>query len=77
LGVEGVDLYGGTQHTTITALGMICTPEEVKNASGHSSIKAFEHHFQNRRTRRLKVTTDIKELQAQATKKINKQFEGF
>ena len=36
LGVEGVDLYGGTRHSTVTALGKICTPEEVKDASGHS-----------------------------------------
>ncbi|MHC4397805.1 MAG: hypothetical protein ACYS1A_19345, partial [Planctomycetota bacterium] len=37
LGIQGIDLYGGTRHSTATALGQICTPEEVKDATGHTS----------------------------------------
>jgi len=61
LGIDGVDLYGGTRHSTATALGQICTPEEVRDATGHAS-KAFERYFQNRQARALKVTRKIKEL---------------
>jgi integrase len=64
LGIEGVDLYGGTRHSTATALGAICTPEEVRDATGHTS-KAFERYFQNRQARALKVTKKIKELRGE------------
>ena len=57
-----VDLYGGTRHSTATALGKICTPEEVQDATGHAS-KAFQRYFQNKQARALKVTSKIKELQ--------------
>jgi len=61
LGIEGVDLYGGTRHSTVTALGRICTPEQVKDATGHVSA-AFERYFQGKQARALKVTEKIKEL---------------
>jgi integrase len=61
LGVEGVDLYGGTRHSTATALGQICTPEEVKDATGHVS-EAFERYFQGRQARALNVTKKIRRL---------------
>lgn len=64
LGIEGVDLYGGTRHSTATALGQICTPEEVRDATGHTS-KAFERYFQNRQARALKVTRKIKQLRGE------------
>lgn len=41
LGVEGVDLYGGTKHSTVTALGQKYSPEEIQErGTGHLS-KAF------------------------------------
>jgi len=61
LGVEGVDLYGGTRHSTATALGKICTPEEVQDATGHAS-KAFQRYFQNKQARALKVTEKIRTM---------------
>ena len=61
LGINDVDLYGGTRHSTVTALGRICTPEEVKDASGHSS-KAFERYFQGHQARAINVTRQIKKL---------------
>ena len=67
LGVEGVDLYGGTRHSTVTALGKICTPEEVKDATGHVS-EAFERYFQCKQARALKVTEKIRELSGSVVK---------
>jgi len=61
LGIEKVDLYGGTRHSIATALGQVCTPEEVKDATGHSS-KAFERYFQGKASRAKVVTAKIKEL---------------
>lgn len=60
-GIDGVDLYGGTRHSTVTALGRLCTPEQVKDATGHTS-KAFERYFQGRQARALEVTKIIKRL---------------
>ena len=45
-GIGGVDLYGGTRHSTVTALRQVATPEEIKNATFHSTNKAFERYFQ-------------------------------
>jgi len=45
LGIEGVDLYGGTRHSTVRALRKYRTPEEIKLASMHSTNKAFERYF--------------------------------
>jgi len=45
LGIQGVDLYGGTRHSTTTALRRVATPEEIKNATFHSTNKAFERYF--------------------------------
>jgi len=44
LGVEGVPLYRGTKHSTVSALGDDFTPEEIKQATGHVSA-AFERYF--------------------------------
>jgi len=45
LGIEGVDLYGGTRHSTVMHLGQFFTPEELKAASFHSTNKAFERYY--------------------------------
>lgn len=46
LGVEGVDLYGGTRHSSATALKDVCSPEQIKAGTMHSTNKAFERYFQ-------------------------------
>ncbi len=45
LGVEGVDLYGGTKHSSATALRKHRSPEQIKKATMHSSNQAFERYF--------------------------------
>jgi integrase len=45
LGIEGVDLYGGTRHSSARALRAYRTPEEIKRATMHSTNKAFERYF--------------------------------
>jgi integrase len=46
LGIEGVDLYGGTRHSSAIALRKYNTPEEIKRATMHTTNKAFERYFQ-------------------------------
>ena len=46
LGIEGVDLYGGTRHSSVRGLREKYSPEEIKIATMHSSNKAFERYFQ-------------------------------
>jgi len=45
LGIVGVDLYGGTRHSSAGALRAYRTPEEIKRATMHSTDKAFERYF--------------------------------
>ena len=41
LGIEGIDLYGGTHHSTVRVLRKMRTPEEIKRGSMHSTNKGF------------------------------------
>lgn len=44
-GIEGVDLYGGTKHSTVTALGKVMTPEQIqRGVTGHAS-DAFKRYM--------------------------------
>ena len=46
LGIKGVDLYGGTRHSSAKALREFHSPEEIKRATIHTTNKAFERYFQ-------------------------------
>ncbi|MGD0277433.1 MAG: hypothetical protein ABSB79_15525 [Syntrophales bacterium] len=45
LGIEGVDLYGGTRHSSVRALRQYRSPEEIKRASMSETNKAFERYM--------------------------------
>ena len=62
LGVK-VDLYGGTRHSTVTAMGEYFSKEDLKSASGNTS-KAFERYFQAERSKAKKLTAKYKEITA-------------
>ena len=46
LGIEGVDLYGGTKHSTAMGLRDIATFEEIRKMTGHTTNKAFDRYLQ-------------------------------
>lgn len=46
LGINGVDLYGGTRHSSATDLKDRLSPEQIKAGTMHSTNKAFERYFQ-------------------------------
>jgi integrase len=45
LGIEGVDLYGGTRHSSVRALRKYHSPEEIKRAAMSETNKAFERYM--------------------------------
>ncbi len=45
LGVEGVDLYGGTRHSSAVALRQYLSPEGVRRLTDHETNKAFERYY--------------------------------
>ena len=45
LKIEGVDLYGGTRHSSVRALRKKCSPEQIRAASMHTTNKAFERYY--------------------------------
>jgi hypothetical protein len=45
LGIEGVDLCGGTRHSSARALRAQRATEEIRRATMHSTNKAFERYF--------------------------------
>ena len=45
LGIEGVDLYGGTRHSSARALREYCSLKQIKRESMHSTNVAFERYF--------------------------------
>jgi integrase len=45
LGIAGIDLYGGTRHSSARALREYYSPEQIKKATMHSTNIAFERYF--------------------------------
>jgi hypothetical protein len=46
LGIDGVDLYGGTKHSTAMGYREIYTPEQIQSLTLHSTGAAFRRYFQ-------------------------------
>lgn len=46
LGIEGLDLYGGTRHTTTTEIAKLEGKDAAKRHSGHRTNKAFDRYCQ-------------------------------
>jgi integrase len=73
IGIKGVDLYGGTKHSTTTGLGDLLTPEQIKRGgTGSATNKAFERYMQPRRKESTEVVSTIKEIQKKKAGKVVK-----
>ena len=65
LGVTGVSLYPGTKHSTVTALGGILTPEEIKRGgTGHQTSAAFERYLLPDMRDKIKIRQAIHQIRA-------------
>jgi hypothetical protein len=71
LKIEGVDLYGGTRHSTTTALSEKLSYDEVKAGSLHATNKAFDRYFQGKQSKARMVYSKVKDLQQTYNKKDN------
>ena len=61
LGIEGVPLYPGTKHSSVTALGDVFSPEEIMgNATGHRTNRAFARYFQEQADRRRVIGSHLR-----------------
>ena len=74
LGIDWLDLYGGTKHTTATALGEHHTPEEVIKFTGHRTNKAFERYFQANRPIRKRVKQTLKGMREKAQEDLQHTY---
>lgn len=66
LKIEGVDLYGGTRHSSARALRSSFSPEQIKRASMHSSNAAFERYFKME-------SDDVRSIYQKSAKVVNIQ----
>lgn len=78
MGIEGVDLYGGTKHSTVKAMREFFRPDEIKQGTGIVSNKAFERYFQHEFEDERKIYRKRNELRQRSKvgKKVAKDFEG-
>ncbi len=60
LGIEGVDMYGGTRHSSALAMTEFATPEQIKSATMHTTNRAFERYYQVSKS-------ELKDLYSQAS----------
>ena len=69
LGIEDVDMYGGTRHSSAVALREHFSPEQIKQGTMHQTNKAFERYF------RIEAN-DVRNIYSHAATNVNK-FEIF
>jgi hypothetical protein len=69
LGVTDVDLYGGTRHSTTSAMGEYFTKEEVREmGTQHGTNKAFERYFRTDVKPKRTFYEKVRELQGEKKK---------
>lgn len=65
LGIDGVDLYGGTRHSSVSAMGEYFTEEQIKrDATQHSTNKAFARYFRSDAAPKRAIYDKINKLRA-------------
>jgi integrase len=65
LNISGVAVYAGTIHSTVTALGKIMSPEQIKNnVTGHTS-NAFQRYFLPDHNEKISATRKVAEMQGE------------
>ena len=64
LGIEGVDLYGGTKHSTVTAAREIMSPEEIRRyVTEHQTNVAFDRYLQVDAAKQREASARIRSAQ--------------
>jgi len=69
LGIEGVDLYGGTKHSTVTAARKVMTPEEIRRyVTEHQTNVAFDRYLQVDADTQREASARIRSVQVLSSK---------
>lgn len=55
LGVQGLDLYGGTRHTSTTEIARLAGTRNAREASAHETNKAFDRYCQHQNDTAFKM----------------------
>lgn len=64
LGIEGVTLYPGTKHTTVTAVSEVLSPGETRRGgSEHSTNSAFGRYLVHNRNEKRKFIEAYNQLE--------------
>jgi integrase len=71
LKIEGVDLYGGTRHSTATALREIYSPEQIRRNGTRHSSKAFDRYLQGQNEDALEMSRSAAEVPKDGAKVVN------
>ena len=70
LGVEGVSVYPGVKHSTVTPLGMHLSPEQIQNdVTGHAS-DAFKRYYLPDKERAVYATRKVAEMQGDSDPQV-------
>lgn len=71
LGIEGVDLYGGTRHSTTTALSEHFSEQQIMDAGSiHKTNKAFKRYYQAQRNMSIDIYQKVSEMQKDGEKVV-------
>ncbi len=66
--IIGIDLYGGTRHSTVTALGQVLTPEQIqRRVTGHVS-DAFKRYLLSDKNEAVQRTRAVQQIQPRGGK---------
>ena len=69
-----VDLYGGTRHSTTTALSEYFTKEQLRESGTmHATNQAFERYMQTQKNDSLKVYQKAQEIKKGKVVKLKKR----
>jgi hypothetical protein len=67
LGVEGVTVYPGTKHSTMTALSQLWSPEEIQRGySEHDTRSALNRYLIPNTKEKSRIKTSLEELKGGA-----------
>ncbi|WP_462327717.1 hypothetical protein [Desulfobaculum sp.] len=73
IGVPNVDLYGGTRHSTTTALSLEVGRDAAKVATDHGTNKAFDRYCQAENVEAIRMSKVIQKIQGKVVQMKSKK----
>jgi len=77
LGISGVDLYGGTRHTTASTIGEHFSMDQVRDhGTQHGTNKAFERYIRSDTKPKRQIYEKVREIQTGKVIAFKKERQG-